>query len=67
MLHHFLPPSIYNSKTQKILGILSSEDLLLIALIFLFMENDESDNQLVVLALIYVLISDFIDLSNFSF
>lgn len=67
ILHHFLPTSIYNPKTQKILGILSSEDLLLIALIFLFMENDESDNQLIVLALIYVLLSDFIDLSNFSF
>ncbi len=62
-----LPPTVYNPETKKILGFLSSEDLLLVALIFLFLDNDDEDNTLMVLALIFVLISDYIDLSDFSF
>lgn len=46
---------------------MSSEDFLLIALIFLFMEDNKEDNPLIVLALAYVLLSEHIDLGNFIF
>ncbi len=67
ILQSLLPPTVYNPDTKKILGFLSAEDLLLVALIFLFMANDDEDNTLMVLALVFVLISDYIDLSDFSF
>lgn len=65
-LTRFLPTSIYNPDTKKILGILSAEDLLLVALIFLFLDSDNEDSNLMVLALAFVLLSDYIDLSQFS-
>ncbi len=61
-----IPRHIYNPHTKKILGFLSSEDLLLIALIFLFLESNDDDNPLLVLALVYVLLGDYIDLGDFS-
>ena len=65
-LKGILPTSVYDPKSKKILGILSAEDLLLVALIFLFLEKDDGDNTIMVLALIYVLISDYIDLPDFA-
>lgn len=64
---NMLPKNIYNPETGKILGFLSAEDLLLIALIFLFLEDSSEDNPLMVLALVYVLLSDYIDFGEFSF
>ncbi|MEG1441451.1 MAG: hypothetical protein RSB38_07790 [Oscillospiraceae bacterium] len=60
-----IPTTVYNPETKKVLGFLSTEDLLLIALIFLFMENDENDDPMIIYALIYILISDYIDLGEF--
>lgn len=64
VIHSLIPTSVYNPKTKKLFGVLSSEDLLIIALIFLFLENDEEDNSMTVLALIYILLSDYVDLSG---
>lgn len=61
-----IPKHIYNPDTKKILGFLSSEDLLLIALIFLFLESSEEDNPLMVLALVYVLLGEYIDFGDFA-
>jgi hypothetical protein len=62
-----IPHHIYNPDTKKILGVLSSEDLLLIALIFLFLESSEDDNPLMVLALVYILLGEYIDFGDFAF
>lgn len=62
-----IPRHIYNPDTKKILGVLSSEDLLLIALIFLFLESNDDDNPLMVLALVYVLLGEYIDFGEFAF
>ena len=35
----FIPPSLYNPETQKVLGLFSAEDILLAALIFLLLEK----------------------------
>lgn len=64
LINGFLPPSIYNHKTKKILGVISAEDLLLIALILLFSENEENNDPLTVIALIYILLSDYIELPD---
>ncbi len=61
-----LPSSLYNIETKKIFGFLSAEDLLLVALIFLFLDSDEEGSGLMVLALAFVLLSDFVDLSGFA-
>ncbi len=66
IINRFLPSSVYNPETKKILGILTAEDLLLVALIFLFLDNDDEDNWAVVLALAFVLLSDYIDLSSLN-
>ena len=66
-LEGILPSGLYDSKTKKIFGVLTTEDLLLIALIFLLLEKDGEDNKLMVIALLYVLVSDYIDLSLFGF
>ena len=67
LLLNFIPKGFYNPDSKKILGFLTAEDLLLIALIFLFLESSDEDNPLLVLALIYVLLSDYIDLGDFAF
>ena len=61
-LQGLLPSSIYDFQSKKLFGILSAEDLLLIALIFLFLEKEEGDNTLMILALGYILLSDYIEL-----
>lgn len=58
----FLPPAIYNPETQKILGVIGAEDLLLLALIFVLSESERSDSRLLVYALLYILVSDYIEL-----
>ena len=67
MISNFIPKNIYNSETKKILGFLDAEDLLIIALIFLFMEDKTDDNPMIVIALLYVLLSDYINLEDFIF
>ncbi|MBQ2613804.1 MAG: hypothetical protein IJB80_00525 [Clostridia bacterium] len=63
---HFLagwiPSSLYNPETKKVLGVLSAEDLLLAGLIFLLLENEEEQDSMLVYALLYILLSDYIDL-----
>lgn len=66
-LYDFIPKNLYNPETKKILGFLSAEDLLLVALIFLLMEDGEEDNPALIPALIYILLSDYIDLGDFLF
>lgn len=60
----FIPQSIYNPDTGKVLGFLSAEDLLIAALILLLIDNRDSDedNTLLIYALVYILISDRINL-----
>lgn len=65
LLDSFLPSALYNRENKKIFGILSAEDLLLLALILVFADSGEDDTNLICLALIYVLISDYIDLSDY--
>jgi len=66
-VHGFLPPHLYNRETKKLLGLFTAEDLLLIALILIFSENDENTDPFTVLALIYILLSDYIDFPDFEF
>lgn len=58
-----IPPSLYNGETKKVLGFLSAEDLLLVALILLFMDNEDTD-PIIIYALIYILVSEYIDLPD---
>lgn len=58
----FIPQSIYNQQTGKVLGILNTDDLFLIALILLLLDNDDEDNSMLIIALIYILLSEHIDL-----
>ena len=67
LLHGILPSSVYNPHSKKIFGIFSAEDLLLVALIFLCAESDEEDNTMMILALLYILVSDYIELPDLSF
>ena len=66
-LQGLLPASLYDSNNKKLFGFLSAEDLLLVALIFLLLERDGEDNVLLIIALGYILISDYIDLPEFGF
>lgn len=66
-LQNLLPGSLYNPETKKILGLLTAEDLLLVALIFLFMDDSNGDNSLLAIALVYVLLSEYIDLGEIGF
>lgn len=67
LLHGILPGSVYNPDSKKIFGMFSAEDLLLVALIFLCAESDEEDNSMMILALFYILLSDYIELPDLSF
>ena len=67
LLHGILPSSVYNPDSKKIFGFFSAEDLLLVALIFLCAESDEEDNSMMILALLYILVSDYIELPDLSF
>ena len=64
MLTRFIPHSVYNPETGQGLGFMSAEDLLIAALIILIIDSsdEETDNTMLVYALIYILISDHIDL-----
>lgn len=65
LLMKFIPESLYNPKTGKVLGIISAEDLMLAALILLILDNSDDcgeDNSMLVYALLYILISDHVDL-----
>lgn len=61
-LFSFIPSSVYNPETKKVLGILSAEDLLLIALILMFLDNDENEDPLLIYALLFILVSDWFDI-----
>lgn len=61
-LSGWIPSSLYNPETKKVLGVLSAEDLLLAGLIFLLLENEEEQDSMLVYALLYILLSDYIDL-----
>ncbi len=63
----FLPKEIYNSETHKFFGRISSEDILLIGLILLILDKGCKDDFALVLALGYILLSDFLDLGNILF
>lgn len=65
LLEGFLPGAVYNPENKKIFGLLSAEDLLLVALILLFADSGDEDGNLICLALLYVLLSDYIDLSDY--
>ena len=60
----FIPQSVYDPKTGKILGFLSAEDLLILGLIFLLLDSGDEceDNSFLIYALIYILISGHTDL-----
>lgn len=64
LIRGLLPPTVYNPKTKKLFGILSAEDLLIAALIFLFLDSEEEGDPFLVIALIYLLFSDRFDLSG---
>ncbi len=49
-----LPSELYNRRTKKILGLVTAEDLLLLALILLVADNDDADKALI-FALLYIL------------
>lgn len=67
LLYNLLPPSVYNHQSKKLFGFLSAEDLLLLALIFLFAESDSEDSSLLSLALMYILVSEHFDLPDLLF
>ncbi len=62
---NILPKGIYDPKTKKVMGFFTAEDLLLVALIFIFLDSDEEGNPLMALALLYVLLGDYFDFGDF--
>ncbi|MDO5310871.1 MAG: hypothetical protein Q4E94_03085 [Clostridia bacterium] len=60
----FIPQSIYDPETGKVLGFMSAEDLLLAALILVLLDNkcEDEDNSMLIYALLYILLSDHINL-----
>lgn len=65
ILEKFLPESLYNPKSKKIFGLITAEDLLLIALIFILLDSDREDSGLLCLAILYLLVSDYLNFSEF--
>lgn len=65
-LRGFIPPTLYNQKTKKVFGVFKAEDILLAALVLLFLEKEDEDNTLLALALLYILVSEYIDLPQIS-
>lgn len=63
-LMNFIPKSLYNPQTGKVLGIMSADDLLIIALILIMLDgcDDCEDNSMLIYALIYILLSEYIEL-----
>ncbi len=64
---HFLPKEIYNPKTHKFFGLFSAEDILIIGLILLVLDSGCDDDMILVLALLYILLSDIFDFGNILF
>ncbi|MBQ9757633.1 MAG: hypothetical protein IJW15_04375 [Clostridia bacterium] len=62
---NIIPKGLYDPKTKKVLGFFTAEDLLLVALIFIFMDSEDEGNPLMALALLYVLLGDYLDLGDF--
>ncbi|MBR2916716.1 MAG: hypothetical protein IKC07_03860 [Clostridia bacterium] len=60
----FLPKEIYNPHTHKFFGKLSGEDILIIGLILMVLDSDCGEDLFLVIALLYVLLSDWIDFGN---
>ena len=60
----FLPKEIYNSDTHKFFGRLSGEDILIIGLILMVLDSDCNEDLFLVLALLYILLSDWIDFGH---
>lgn len=60
----FIPPSLYNPTTRKVFGFMNAEDLFIAALIILLIDGsgDECDNTMLIIALLYLLLSEYIDL-----
>ena len=65
ILEKFLPESLYNPESKKLFGLITAEDLLLIALIFILLDSDREDSGLLCLAILYLLISDHLNFSEF--
>lgn len=57
-----IPTSVYNPETGKIFGRISPDDFFIIALILLLIDKDAEENKMLILVLLYVLLSDYIDL-----
>jgi len=64
---NIIPKGFYDPKTKKVLGFFTAEDLLLVALIFIFLDSEDEDNPLTALALLYVLLGDYLDFGDFLF
>lgn len=62
ILYGLLPSSVYNPETKKVFGLLETEDMLLVLLILLLAENKEENQTMLMLALAYLLLSEYIDL-----
>lgn len=62
----FIPQSVYNPETGKVFGFLSAEDLLIAAIILILLDGGSDDcgedNSILIYALLYILISEHIDL-----
>ncbi len=61
-LLNFLPKELYNPESHKFFGKLTAEDILLLGLILLVMDSD--GDYILALALLYILLSDFLDFGN---
>ncbi len=61
---HFLPREVYNPESRKFFGKISAEDILLMGLILLILDRDCTEDFALVLALLYILFSDFLDFGN---
>ena len=59
-----LPKDIYNCETHKFFGFLSGEDILIIGLILMILDGGSDEDLLLILALLYILLSDWIDFGN---
>ena len=59
-----LPNEIYNCETHKFFGFLSGEDILIIGLILMVLDRGCDEDLFLILALLYILLSDWIDFGN---
>ena len=60
----FLPKEVYNPDTHKFFGKLSGEDILIIGLILMVLDSDCNEDLFLILALLYILLSDWIDFGH---